>query len=192
MEWYASSYTGSQFKAKINPLSTNPTKWPITLKQFVGKLPTDCLSVFDHFVKLALKGLKAPKQRQWILILIYVLTESTSLYRRIFAACLEYFQTVVKTIMKIINGGTATVTNVDYDVLVILLFNVDLKQFSLPCLFLSFTQPLKSAMKTPDQYGKSVFKVIGKVTRITSLMSLWCLCCWLWTSEFDFEQINIR
>ena len=33
------------------------TKWSNTLKQFVGKLPTNCLSVSDHFVKLALKGL---------------------------------------------------------------------------------------------------------------------------------------
>ena len=41
----------------INPLSTNFTKWSNTLKQFVGKLPTNCLSVFDHFVGLALKGL---------------------------------------------------------------------------------------------------------------------------------------
>ena len=41
----------------INPLIANPTKWPNTLKQFVGKLPTNCLSVFDHFVKFALKGL---------------------------------------------------------------------------------------------------------------------------------------
>ena len=40
-----------------NPLSANPTKWPNTLKQFVGKLPTNRLSVFDHFVKLALKVL---------------------------------------------------------------------------------------------------------------------------------------
>ena len=29
-----------------------------TLKQFVCKLPTNCLSVFDHFVRLALKGLR--------------------------------------------------------------------------------------------------------------------------------------
>ena len=43
---------------KINPLSANPTKWSNTLKQFIGKLPTNCLSVFDHFVILALKGLK--------------------------------------------------------------------------------------------------------------------------------------
>ena len=42
----------------LNPLSVNPTKWPNTLKLFVGKLPTNCLSVFGHFVKLALKGLK--------------------------------------------------------------------------------------------------------------------------------------
>ena len=42
----------------VNPLSANPTKWSNTLKQFVGKLPTNCLSVFDHFVELALKGLK--------------------------------------------------------------------------------------------------------------------------------------
>ena len=40
-----------------NPLSANPTKWPNTLKQFVGKLTTNCLSLFDHFVKLALKVL---------------------------------------------------------------------------------------------------------------------------------------
>ena len=43
----------------FNPLSANPTKWSNTLKQFVGKLPTICLSVFDHFVGLELKGLNA-------------------------------------------------------------------------------------------------------------------------------------
>ena len=41
----------------LNPLSANPTKWRNTLKQFVGKLTTNCLSVFGHFAKLALKGL---------------------------------------------------------------------------------------------------------------------------------------
>ena len=34
----------------LNPLSATFTKWSNTLKQFVGKLPTNCLSVFDHFV----------------------------------------------------------------------------------------------------------------------------------------------
>ena len=42
---------------KVNPSNVNPRKWPNTLKQFAGKLPTNCLSVFDHFVKLALKRL---------------------------------------------------------------------------------------------------------------------------------------
>ena len=42
----------------FNPLSANPTKWTNTLKQFVGNLPTNCLSVFDHFVGSAPKGLR--------------------------------------------------------------------------------------------------------------------------------------
>ena len=41
------------------PLSTNITKWSNTLKELVGNLLTNCLSVFDHFVRLALKGLSA-------------------------------------------------------------------------------------------------------------------------------------
>ena len=43
----------------FNPLSANITKWSNTLKQFVGILPTNCLSVFDHFLGLVLKGLKS-------------------------------------------------------------------------------------------------------------------------------------
>ena len=41
-----------------NPLSANPTKWSNTLKQFVSNLPTNCLSVFDHFVALALNPIQ--------------------------------------------------------------------------------------------------------------------------------------
>ena len=41
----------------FNHLSPNPEKWSNTLKQFGGNLPTNCLSVFDHFMNLALKGL---------------------------------------------------------------------------------------------------------------------------------------
>ena len=43
----------------INPLSCNPTKWSNTLKQFVGQQLTNCLSVVDHSVGLALKGLNS-------------------------------------------------------------------------------------------------------------------------------------
>ena len=41
----------------VNLLSTKLTKWPNTLKQFVGNLPTNCLSLFGHFMRLALKRL---------------------------------------------------------------------------------------------------------------------------------------
>ena len=42
----------------VNPLSANFTKQSNTLKQFVGNLPTNYLSVFDHFVGLALNRLR--------------------------------------------------------------------------------------------------------------------------------------
>ena len=42
----------------FNPLSANTEKWANTLKQIVGNLPTICLSVFGHFMNLALKGLR--------------------------------------------------------------------------------------------------------------------------------------
>ena len=45
-------------KCRLNPLSANPTKWSNTLKQLIGSLPTNCLSVFDHFLNLALKDLR--------------------------------------------------------------------------------------------------------------------------------------
>ena len=52
--FFYSFYSGFLF----NPLNANPEKWSNTLKQIVGNLPTICLSVFDHFMNLALKGLK--------------------------------------------------------------------------------------------------------------------------------------
>ena len=39
------------------PLSTNHKQWSNALKQFVGNLPKNCLSVLTIFVGLALKGL---------------------------------------------------------------------------------------------------------------------------------------
>ena len=44
--------------SSVNRLSANFTKWSNTLKQFVGYLLTNCLSVFGHFVGFALTGLK--------------------------------------------------------------------------------------------------------------------------------------
>ena len=51
-----------QNKMHFYGIPYSPTKWSNTLKQFVGKLPTNCLSVFDHFVILALKGLRYSKK----------------------------------------------------------------------------------------------------------------------------------
>ena len=45
-------------KFGINPLNANLTKWSNTLKQFVSCFLTNCFSVFDHFVGLALKSLR--------------------------------------------------------------------------------------------------------------------------------------
>ena len=44
----------SEHSQTFNSLSANPTKWSNTLKQFVGS----CLSVFNHFLGLAFKGLR--------------------------------------------------------------------------------------------------------------------------------------
>ena len=41
-----------QLSHKMVKQNGNLTKWSNTLKQFVGNLPTNCLSVFNHFVKI--------------------------------------------------------------------------------------------------------------------------------------------
>ena len=49
----------NHFWIKIfNSLRANLTKWSNILKQFVGCQSTNCLSVFDHFMGLTLKGLR--------------------------------------------------------------------------------------------------------------------------------------
>ena len=44
---------------EVNILNANPTKWSNALRQKNCKLPTNCFSVFDHFVGLVLKVLIA-------------------------------------------------------------------------------------------------------------------------------------
>ena len=64
----------------FNPLSAKFIKWSNTVTQIVGKLPTICLSVFDHFSGLAFKGLtttstKTQKHLQsdlWIVLSLLV------------------------------------------------------------------------------------------------------------------------
>ena len=59
----------------LNPLSAKLTKWSNTLKQFVGNLPTNCLSVFDHFFILASKGLNFPEKNILLLSKLLLSTE---------------------------------------------------------------------------------------------------------------------
>ena len=57
MSLFFCQYSFDILAVYFNPSSANPTKWSNTLKQVIVKLPSNCLSVFDHFVGLALKGL---------------------------------------------------------------------------------------------------------------------------------------
>ena len=59
----SSKHKGEKRLMHYNPLSVNPTKSSNTLKKFVGKLPMNCLSVFGHSVKLALKGLRVATKK---------------------------------------------------------------------------------------------------------------------------------
>ena len=64
-----------------DPLSGNPTKWSNTLKQIVGNFLTNCLSVFDHFVGLALKGLKFQKKYSFSKLMLKFIAYVTRKYR---------------------------------------------------------------------------------------------------------------
>ena len=59
MSWAKRTHQSTIFQTfeRFNPLRANPRNWSNTLKQFVGNLPMNCISVFDHFLGLALKGL---------------------------------------------------------------------------------------------------------------------------------------
>ena len=41
------------FTSNVNPLSANPTKWSNTLNQFRRQQPTNCFSVLNHLLGLA-------------------------------------------------------------------------------------------------------------------------------------------
>ena len=66
LKYFLGKFNPKNQYCQFNPLSANPTKWSNTLKQFVGNLPTNCLSVFDQFVISALKGLR------WNLVLTLI------------------------------------------------------------------------------------------------------------------------
>ena len=75
----------------INLLSANLTKWSITLKQFLCNFWTNCLSVFDHFVILSLKGLRI----HWRLIFGKVTRCSTPQFWICYLICFKFTPMVV-------------------------------------------------------------------------------------------------
>ena len=70
----------------LNPLSANPTKWSNTLKQFLGYL-----SVFDHFVGLALKGLIIEDARSIFFVGFSFKKSLQVYYTRIFFSTFFYY-----------------------------------------------------------------------------------------------------
>ena len=76
-----------------------------TLKQFVDKLPTKCLSMFDHFVRLAFKGLikyngiilQSLKftQKVWLRIGSETSKQSRADFTKILSYIFQYYQTKV-------------------------------------------------------------------------------------------------
>ena len=61
IEWVHQPEMGQRIFSVFNLLSANPTKWSNSRQNC--QQPKNCLSVFDHFVGLALKGLILPKIR---------------------------------------------------------------------------------------------------------------------------------
>ena len=93
----------------FNPLSSNPTKWSNTLKQFVGirrQQPMDCLSVLDHLVGLAIKGLAINSQPFISPLALAILANVTLVKSEIFVCiCMHLFcrQIYNKIVAKNIN-----------------------------------------------------------------------------------------
>ena len=92
-------------------LSTNPTKWSNTLKQFVDSLLTYCLSVLDHFVGFVLKELKGSKlQKKKVSQDPLYRSTSKLLYLDIFPSTL-YQNTARKVSQTISSDGTINCEN---------------------------------------------------------------------------------
>ena len=94
--------------------SANFTKWSNTFTQFVGNFPTNCLSVFDHFVGLAFKGLKNLCRTTLVLIPIRGCDNSNFLRLWIIPAYLFVqsqqckHQNNVRNLLKVNNKDTKT------------------------------------------------------------------------------------
>ena len=62
-------------RINLNAFSANHIKWLNTLKQFFGNLRANFLSVFDHFVGLAFKGLTCSFWAFWGMIFLNIIVK---------------------------------------------------------------------------------------------------------------------
>ena len=72
-------FRSASFRGVFNPLSANPTKWSNTQTIF-RLLSTFCLSVFDHFLRLVLKGLRSCQMSMVELFAIKLNAKSRELF----------------------------------------------------------------------------------------------------------------
>ena len=79
----------------LNPLTSSATKQSNTLKQFVSNLSTSCLSVFDHFLGLALKGL-TDKSTTFLSIQVTQVLNIEGVSRVQLLELLPHYQTLIK------------------------------------------------------------------------------------------------
>ena len=136
----------------INPLNTNPTKWSNTLKQFVGNLPTNYLSVFGHFVGLVFKGLSESLKSNFSNKNVLITEVSLA---KIFSKniCL-FLKRIICTMKKEINGRPSTITTTTQRVYIILKFWLNLCSFKWlrPTYYLGVSKTLLIAKR--DISGK--------------------------------------
>ena len=74
----------------INPLSANLTKWSNTLKQFVRNLPTNSLSVFEHF-EFSYLGRLGRLHKTFLEQIRLFRDVSLNIYKNLFVNCPNFF-----------------------------------------------------------------------------------------------------
>ena len=93
----------------INPLIANLTKWSNTLKQFVGNFPTNCLSVFDNFMRLALEELNCDVSKSQYCVLSHLIKGITN-YIYIYVLDLFNLQKACKSLQNQISQFKVKIT----------------------------------------------------------------------------------
>ena len=154
---------------KVNPLSTNPTKWSNTVNQFL-----------DHFVGLALKGLTGAFQLILAASLRSYQLSMMKLFRESFLQVVNYFANCLKAPSQMFDSvlNTSLVNNIEaisyIDPLhVIKIIKSSRKVLNCCLLNQQFAYLVKGTIKCPCNYKFSLLKniliiLIYKIPQILS------------------------